>query len=29
MKILVLEDEQSIRDFIRINLKRHGFEVKE
>lgn len=29
MNILVLEDEQSIRDFIRINLRRNGFEVRE
>jgi len=29
MKILVLEDEQAIRDFVRINLKREGFDVME
>lgn len=29
MKILILEDEDSIRSFIRINLKRNGFEVIE
>jgi DNA-binding response OmpR family regulator len=29
MKILVLEDEKPIRDFVRINLKREGFEVME
>lgn len=28
-KILVVEDEQSIRSVIKINLKRHGFEVIE
>ncbi|MEI7025078.1 response regulator transcription factor [Paenibacillus sp. y28] len=29
MKILVLEDEKPIRDFVRINLKREGFDVVE
>ncbi|RNB81386.1 DNA-binding response regulator [Brevibacillus nitrificans] len=29
MKVLLLEDEKSIRDFVRINLKREGFEVVE
>jgi len=29
MKVLVLEDEDSIRDFVRINLKRQGYEVVE
>ncbi|MGD8191300.1 response regulator transcription factor [Brevibacillus ginsengisoli] len=29
MKVLLLEDEQSIRDFVRINLKRQGYEVYE
>ncbi|GGF89284.1 DNA-binding response regulator [Paenibacillus albidus] len=29
MKVLILEDEKPIRDFIRINLKREGFEVVE
>ncbi len=29
MKILVLEDELSIRDFVRINLKRQSYEVVE
>ncbi|MBM7853934.1 DNA-binding response OmpR family regulator [Desulfohalotomaculum tongense] len=29
MKILVLEDEDSIRSFVKINLKRSGFEVIE
>ncbi len=28
-KILVLEDESSIRSFIRVNLKKNGFEVVE
>ena len=28
-KILVLEDEASIRSFILVNLKRHNFEVVE
>ena len=28
-KILVLEDEEAIRSFIRVNLKRHNFEVVE
>lgn len=29
MKILVLEDEDSIRSFVRVNLKRDGFQVVE
>lgn len=29
MKVLLLEDEKSIRDFVRINLKREGCEVVE
>lgn len=29
MKVLILEDEKSIRDFVRINLKRQGIEVVE
>ncbi|MFF0829619.1 response regulator transcription factor [Brevibacillus sp. NPDC003359] len=29
MKVLLLEDEKSIRDFVRINLKREGYEVIE
>ncbi|RNB91296.1 DNA-binding response regulator [Brevibacillus fluminis] len=29
MKVLLLEDEQSIRDFVRINMKRQGYEVVE
>ncbi|MFS0558359.1 response regulator transcription factor [Brevibacillus sp. 179-C9.3 HS] len=29
MKVLILEDEKSIRDFVRINLKREGYEVIE
>ncbi|WP_232696747.1 response regulator transcription factor [Brevibacillus daliensis] len=29
MKILLLEDEESIRGFVRIQLKRNGFEVYE
>lgn len=29
MKVLLLEDEKSIRDFVRINLKRDGWEVVE
>lgn len=29
MKILLLEDEEAIRGFIRINLKRNGMNVKE
>ncbi|USG66260.1 response regulator transcription factor [Brevibacillus ruminantium] len=29
MKVLLLEDEKSIRDFVRINLKRHDCEVIE
>ncbi|TGU81377.1 response regulator transcription factor, partial [Mesorhizobium sp. M00.F.Ca.ET.186.01.1.1] len=29
MKVLLLEDEKSIRDFVRINLKREGWEVIE
>lgn len=29
MKVLVLEDEKPIRDFLLINLKRAGFEVVE
>lgn len=29
MKVLLLEDEKSIRDFVRINLKREGMEVIE
>ncbi len=29
MKVLLLEDEKSIRDFVKINLKRHGFAVTE
>jgi len=29
MKVLVLEDEDSIRDIVRINLKRQGYEVVE
>ncbi|QQE74807.1 response regulator transcription factor [Brevibacillus composti] len=29
MKVLLLEDEKSIRDFVRINLKRQGCEVVE
>lgn len=29
MKVLLLEDEKSIRDFIRINLRREGCEVVE
>ncbi|MCU6340297.1 response regulator, partial [Enterobacter quasiroggenkampii] len=28
-KILILEDEESIRSFIVINLKRNGFDVVE
>ena len=28
-KILVLEDEESIRSFIRVNLKRNGFQAVE
>ena len=28
-KVLILEDEESIRSFIVINLKRNGFEVLE
>lgn len=28
-KILVLEDESSIRSFILVNLKRHNFEIVE
>lgn len=29
MKVLLLEDEKSIRDFVRINLRREGCEVIE
>jgi len=29
MKVLLLEDEKSIRDFVRINLKREGYAVVE
>ncbi|WP_310830156.1 response regulator transcription factor [Paenibacillus pedocola] len=29
MKVLVLEDEKPIRDFLQVNLKRAGFEVAE
>ncbi|MGO0062132.1 response regulator transcription factor [Brevibacillus fluminis] len=29
MKVLLLEDEQSIRDFVRINMKRQGYDVVE
>lgn len=29
MKVLILEDEESIRGFVTINLKRHGMEVVE
>ncbi|WP_028775498.1 response regulator transcription factor [Shimazuella kribbensis] len=29
MKVLLLEDEEGIRSFVRINLKRQGFEVIE
>lgn len=29
LKVLLLEDEQSIRDFVRINMKRQGYEVVE
>ncbi len=29
MQVLVLEDEESIRSFIRLNLQRNGFEVVE
>lgn len=29
MKVLILEDEESIRGFVRINLKREGFQVAE
>ncbi|MRN56870.1 response regulator transcription factor [Paenibacillus monticola] len=29
MKVLLLEDEKPIRDFIRVNLKRAGFDVVE
>lgn len=29
MKVLVLEDEKPIRDFLHVNLKRAGFEVTE
>ncbi|MFP3391374.1 response regulator transcription factor [Brevibacillus reuszeri] len=29
MKVLLLEDEKSIRDFVRINLKREGYTVVE
>ncbi|WP_458120465.1 response regulator transcription factor [Paenibacillus sp. Z6-24] len=29
MKVLILEDEKPIRDFVRINLKRAGFDVVE
>lgn len=29
MRILLLEDEESIRGFVRINLKRNGMEVRE
>lgn len=29
MKVLVLEDEESIRGFVRINLKRNGMEIIE
>ena len=28
-KILILEDETSIRSFIRVNLKKNGFEAVE
>ena len=28
-KILIVEDEDSIRGFLKINLKRNGFEVLE
>ena len=28
-KILVVEDEEAIRSFIKINLKRHNFEIIE
>ena len=28
-KILIVEDEESIRGFLKINLKRNGFEVIE
>ena len=28
-KILIVEDEESIRGFLKINLKRNGFEVLE
>ena len=28
-KILIIEDEDSIRGFLKINLKRNGFEVLE
>ena len=28
-KILIVEDEDSIRGFLKINLKRNGFEVFE
>ena len=29
MRILFLEDEEAIRGFVRINLKRNGMEVTE
>ncbi|MBN6189175.1 response regulator transcription factor [Aneurinibacillus sp. BA2021] len=29
MKVLILEDEESIRSFIRVNVKRQGFDVVE
>lgn len=29
MRVLILEDEESIRGFVTINLKRHGMEVME
>ncbi|MGE5701776.1 MAG: response regulator transcription factor [Clostridia bacterium] len=29
VKVLLLEDEQAIRDFVRINMKRQGYEVVE
>ena len=28
-KILIVEDEESIRGFLKINLKRNGYEVIE
>ena len=28
-KILIIEDEESIRGFLKINLKRNGYEVIE